>query len=105
MRDVQAGRMLQENKVGNDGVDKLARAGAAEHALGEDLVANAKQQKDTAKEVQRMMLRIITARRQAEGRSERMDDVDEPLHDRFYTSVITQQLSIYLSLKSVTKRC
>ena len=81
MRDVQAGRVLQEDKVGNDGADELARAGAAEHALSEDLVANAKQQKETAKEVQRMMLRIVAARRQAEGRSEQRDEVDEPLHE------------------------
>ena len=94
MRDVQAGRVLQEDKVGNDGADELARAGAAEHALSEDLVANAKQQKETAKEVQRMMLRIIAARRQAEGRSERMDDVDEPLHECFVTPCLPGETSL-----------
>ena len=48
MRDVLAGRVLHEDIVDNDDADELACAGAAEHALSEDLVANAKHTMETA---------------------------------------------------------
>ena len=81
MSDVQAGRVLQEDKVGNDGADELARAGAAVHALNKDLVEKAMQQKRTAVEVYRMMLRILAAGRLAEGRRDQRDDIQEPIHE------------------------
>ena len=48
-RDVQMGRTTSEDKVGNDGADELAVAGAASHRVQSEVVTSARKRRDLAK--------------------------------------------------------
>ena len=65
--DIDRGRTTAEDKRGNDGADKLAVAGANKHRVSSDVVESAKQRRDDAMIVQRMMVAVLQARALAEG--------------------------------------
>ena len=64
--DIDRGRSTYEDKLGNDGADKLAVAGASQHQVPSEVVADAKQRRELAIKVQRMMVQILQARAEAE---------------------------------------
>jgi ribonuclease HI len=64
--DIERGRTTEEDKWGNDGADALAVAGAAMHEVSAEVVAAARQRKEYARTVQRMMVSILQARFTAE---------------------------------------
>ena len=64
--DVDRGRTTHEDKVGNDGADALAVAGANMHRATTEVVEAAKDRMRDAVSVQRMMLAILHARALAE---------------------------------------
>ena len=64
--DVRRGRTSQQDKDGNDEADKLAVAGAALHAVEEDVAISAAWRAATAKATQSMMLKVLEARSQME---------------------------------------
>ena len=63
--DVMRGRTSWEDKLGNDGADALAVAGAASHAAPVEVIASAKSRRLLALSVQAMMLAIARARQAA----------------------------------------
>ena len=54
--DVTAGRVLQEDKLGNDGADALAVSGALERPLPRGLAQRIDQKKELARATQLVML-------------------------------------------------
>ena len=60
--DVKRGRTTHEDKIGNDGADALAVAGAAMHEVSAEIVAAASLRKRNAVHVQQMMVAILKAR-------------------------------------------
>ena len=62
LRDVQCGRVLLEDKQGNDAADALAVKGAPVHAVPSAILQRALQRKEDALAVQKMMLRILAMR-------------------------------------------
>ena len=60
--DVERGRTTREDKIGNDGADLLAVAGAAMHVVDAEVVAAASLRKRNAIHVQQMMVAILKAR-------------------------------------------
>ena len=64
--DIDRGRSTYEDKLGNDGADKFAVAGASQHQVPSELVVVAKERKQLATKVQRMMVSILQARAEAE---------------------------------------
>jgi len=65
--DVQRGRTTHEDKVGNDGADALAVAGAAAHRVPPEVVAAAKARQKMAKQTHEMMVTILTERQKQEN--------------------------------------
>ena len=61
-KDVRNGTATREDKLGNDAADRLAREGAASHALSPEYVQQAKARLMVAREVQAMMIEIVAAR-------------------------------------------
>ena len=55
MEDVRRGRASMQDKIGNDGADKLAVSGARHHAAPSDLVAHSRQRKTMARITHAMM--------------------------------------------------
>ena len=79
--DVQRGRVLACDKLGNDGADACACAGADQHAVPEALLRDVTFRQVAAKGVQRMMVEILRLRRASElVRAQAADDV-EPEHE------------------------
>ena len=77
--DVQRGRTTWQDKHGNDGADALAVQGAALHDVDSNILIEARQRCETAKQVQCMMLRVLQAWLQAEQDDEdRADRGSEP---------------------------
>ena len=70
--DVDRGRVTKEDKTGNDGADALAVAGACLHQVPAELSTSACERKELAVNVQRMMIKILQARAEAESNS--LDD-------------------------------
>ena len=62
LRDVQRGRVLLEDKQGNDAADALAVQGALVHAVPSAILQRALQRKKDALAVQKMTLRILALR-------------------------------------------
>ena len=60
--DVVRGRVTREDKIGNDGADTLAVAGAALHTISSEVVAVACQRRRHAIQTHRMMLAILAER-------------------------------------------
>ena len=60
--DVERGRTTREDKIGNDGADKLAVAGAASHQVLPEVVACAKARRQLAIRTHEMMTAILTER-------------------------------------------
>ena len=60
--DIERGRTTLEDKVGNDGADRLAVQGAATHQVPFEIVLAASQRKASASATQRMMLDILSQR-------------------------------------------
>ena len=65
--DIDRGRTTQEDKTGNDGADALAVAGALLHQVPAEVVTNARERRKMAVNVQRMMIKILQARFEAES--------------------------------------
>ena len=61
-QDLHRGFVKPEDKHGNDAADTLARAGAAQHSLPDDVVQNTKHCHAVTENVQRMMVAILVAR-------------------------------------------
>jgi ribonuclease HI len=66
-KDVDRGRTTSEDKIGNDGADKLAVDGAAKHRVPPEVVAAAKARRQTAKRTHEMMLEILIERQRQEA--------------------------------------
>ena len=75
--DVDRGRVLLEDKTGNDGADALARAGAVCHEAPHELVETAKLRRYGAEQVQKMMLEILKARRAALQDADDVAEIEE----------------------------
>ena len=65
--DIDRGRTTWEDKVGNDGADKLAVAGAKSHEVCAEVTSKASLRKLSAKRVQEMMVCVLEARMSAES--------------------------------------
>ena len=65
--DVDRGRTTEEDRTGNDGADALAVAGAGLHQVPAEVVADARERKEMAVNVQRMMVSVLQARFEAES--------------------------------------
>ena len=65
--DIDRGRTTIEDNKGNDSADALAVAGANMHCAAPEVVEAARQRRDVAMSVQRMMLAISQARALAEN--------------------------------------
>ena len=65
--DVERGRTTREDKIGNDGADKLAVAGAAAHSVLPEVIACAKSRRDLAKRTHEMMVAILLERQKQES--------------------------------------
>ena len=85
-RDIARGHVQHEDKIGNDGADALACAGADAHEVPAGVVAACRRVKSAAMRVQRMMVDILLARRAvsdesgavvADGQGAAVDDVIE----------------------------
>ena len=63
--DVLRGRTTWADKLGNDGADELAVAGAATHAITADIIESAQSRMHVAMSVHTMMLDITRARQSA----------------------------------------
>ena len=81
--DVDRGRTTEEDRTGNDGADALAVAGAGLHQVPAEVVADARERKQMAVNVQRMMVSVLQARFEAEsydpndaGHADRGSDCD-----------------------------
>ena len=61
-RDVQTGRVTRCDKEGNDCADRLARQGAAKHAIDPAKARYTRTRTALARDVQRMMIDIVHAR-------------------------------------------
>ena len=61
-QDVESGRVLPEDKVGNDGADELAKAAALTQAAPDDLLRRAVARERQASAIQLMFLRILGER-------------------------------------------
>jgi len=72
--DVQRGRTTLADKLGNDGADALAVQGAVLHEIDADILSQAQQRCETARQVHRMMLQILKARLAAEKPDEGLAD-------------------------------
>ena len=68
MIDVQRGRTTLADKDGNDGADKLAVAGAEQHAVDSEIVIMSDLRREHGKEVHSMFIAIVKARRVQELR-------------------------------------
>jgi hypothetical protein len=77
MIDVQRGRTTLADKVGNDGADKLAVAGAEQHAVDMEIIAASVLRKQHAKDVQHMFIAIIKARQLQEQCLDAAGDVGD----------------------------
>lgn len=79
--DVERGRTTWEDKAGDDGADELAVAGAKCHEIQSEVVWDASMRKHAARQVQRMMVRILQARTAEEARMNgagaEHDDIDD----------------------------
>ena len=79
-------RATREDKIGNDGADKLAVSGAALHTISFEVVADACQRRRHAIQTHRMMLAILAERnsheQEAADRGSEMGD-----HDDLYLEV------------------
>ena len=64
--DVARGRTTREDKMGNDGADKLAVAGAAAHKVAVEVVQAAADRRQVATQTYKMMLSILLARQACE---------------------------------------
>ena len=66
--DIDRGRTTQEDKTSNDNADAFAVAGALLHQVpAEVVVTDARERRKMAVHVQRMMLKILQARLEAES--------------------------------------
>ena len=65
--DVERGRTTEEDKLGNDGADALAVAGAKLHPVPSEVLGSARQRKQWATAVQQMMVAVLKARLLAEA--------------------------------------
>ena len=65
--DVARGRTTREDKIGNDGADKLAVAGAVTHGIDLEVVKAAAERRRTAIQTHKMMLSILLARQACEN--------------------------------------
>ena len=72
--DVARGRTTREDKIGNDGADKLAVAGAAAHNVDVDVVQAAAARRRVAMQTHKMMLSILRARQDCEHDAAREAD-------------------------------
>ena len=79
--DVQRGHVLACDKLGNDGADEWACAGADQHAISEALLSDVRFRKMSASGVQKMMLEILRVRRQSEQALAHAADDLEPAHE------------------------
>ena len=61
--DVERGRTTREDKIGNDGADKLAVAGAASHHVSAEVVADAQARRETARRTHEMMVASVVVER------------------------------------------
>ena len=80
--DVLRGRTTWEDKLGNDGADVLAVAGAATHAIPPEIIQKANDRRCVAIRVHTMMLDITRARQSAnlvecEGDADRGSDLGD----------------------------
>jgi ribonuclease HI len=64
--DVDRSRTTQEDKTGNDGADALAVAGACLQQVPAEVLVDARERKEMAVNIQRMMITILQARAEAE---------------------------------------
>ena len=74
--DIERGRTTWEDKIGNDGADKLAVDGASTHKVSAEVVAHAKARRRIAKGTHEMMVAILVERQVQE------DLAKEDLPDR-----------------------
>ena len=65
--DVARGRTTREDKIGNDGADELAVAGAAAHTVQSEVVEAAAARRRSAMQTHDMMLSIVVARQLEEN--------------------------------------
>ena len=65
--DVARGRTTREDKIGNDGADMLAVAGAAAHNVDREVVQVAAERRRIAIQTHKMMLSILLARQACEN--------------------------------------
>jgi ribonuclease HI len=86
--DVLRGRTTEEDRLGNNGADSLAVAGARMHQVPAEVVDIAQERKQHARQLHRMMLQILKARLAAEtqdhpgiDRGSEPGDVLEFVHD------------------------
>ena len=78
--DVARGRTTREDKIGNDGADELAVAGAAAHTVPSEVVEAAAARRRSAMQTHEMMLAILAARQLEEnesGEADRGSDMGE----------------------------
>ena len=61
--------MPEVNSAGNDGADALAVAGACLHQVPAEVLVDACERKEMAVNIQRMMIKILQARAEAECNS------------------------------------
>ena len=79
--DVSRGRTTHEDKIGNDGADKLAVAGAASHMIDLEVVQAAADRRLVAMRTQKLMVFILLARQaceiEASQEADRGSDADD----------------------------
>ena len=82
--DIQRGRTTREDKLGNDGADGLAVAGAASHGVPLDIVNAAKRKRFMAINVHKFMLDVLMQRRAQEHEATSGGDRGSDMADDFF---------------------
>ena len=80
--DIDRGRTTWEDKVGNDGTDELAAAGAEAHAVESEVTQSASLRKLGAKSIHGMMVCVLEARMAEEARLHRAHAAQDDADDR-----------------------
>ena len=93
--DVQRGRVLACDKLGNDGADEYACTGADQHAVPASILQDLKLRRAAAVEVQSMMVEILKTRRiRAPAQAPVSDDVEAEHELLLYPSDVLPQDSV-----------
>ena len=93
--DVQRGRVLACDKLGNDGADEYACTGADQHAVQASILQDLKLRRAAAVEVQSMMVEILKTRRiRAPVQAPVSDDVEAEHELLLYPSDVLPQDSV-----------